>query len=59
MLYFTMIFNLNYGPFGKGGWFNDKRDWVLSFINESSPDSAEFRKYAPKIAKAHSGPLNT
>ena len=54
-----MIFNLNYGPFGKGGWFNDKRDWVLSFINESSPDSAEFRKYAPKIAKAHSGPLNT
>jgi len=51
ILYFTMVFNLNYGPFGKGNWFNEKVDWVTSFRQECDHTSALWLKYAGKIAK--------
>jgi len=51
ILYFTMIFNLNYGPFGKGAWFAEKQQWMLNFISECDHTSDMWNKYAGKIAK--------
>jgi hypothetical protein len=54
VLYFTMVFNLNYGPFGKGAWFADKQEWLQHFLADHDQNSPQFVKYAGKIAQAHS-----
>lgn len=46
-----MVFNLNYGPFGKGTWYADKQQWMLNFMAECDHTSAQWRKYAGKIAQ--------
>jgi hypothetical protein len=48
-----MIFNLNYGPFGKGAWFAEKKQWLLEFLDACDHTSDYWLKYADKIAKAH------
>lgn len=52
ILYFTMIFNLNYGPFGKGTWFNDKQGWAWDFCHNATIHDTHWQRYAGKIAKA-------
>lgn len=52
VLYFTMVFNLNYGPFGSGSWFAQKKEWMEEFIHLCDSTSPKFRNYAGRIAKA-------
>lgn len=52
ILYFTMVFNLNYGPFGSGSWFADKKGWLLEFMASVKAHDHRFIKYAGHIAKA-------
>ena len=61
ILYFTMVFNLNYGPFGSGSWYADKKRWLMEFMDKCSSHSSFFMKYAGRIAKApdHLQKLNT
>jgi hypothetical protein len=47
-----MIFNLNYGPFRKGAWFQEKQGWVLDFCTHTGIYDTHWQKYAGKIAKA-------
>jgi hypothetical protein len=47
-----MVFNLNYGPFGSGSWFADKKGWLLEFMASVKAHDQLFGKYAGHIAKA-------
>ncbi len=50
MLHTTFLFNLNYGPFGSGTWFQEKREMLNLFLEHESLDSPIFQKYAEMIA---------
>ncbi len=50
MLHSTFIQNLNYGPFGSGTWFQEKRELLKRFLENESPQSPIFEKYVEKIA---------
>ena len=47
---FTLVFNLNYGPFGKGHWFQEKKNFADSWFASITISNATFVKYAPAIA---------
>ncbi len=49
MLHGTFLFNLNYGPFGSGAWFREKRAVLNAFLAEESPSSAIFLDFAERI----------
>ena len=57
ILLMTYLFNLNYGPFGKGAFFEDKKAMLAHFLQTQSPTSPGFRKYAPHYAAALGMPL--
>jgi hypothetical protein len=47
----TLVFNLNYGPFGKGHWFDKKKAFFEDWKDKASVNDALFQKYAPRIAE--------
>ena len=51
MLKYSLVFNLNYGPFGKGGWFNDKKDFLKEVEASLTHTHPFFRERAHAIAK--------
>lgn len=59
MLLTTYVFNLNYGPFGKGAFFEEKKAMMAFFLLTQSSGSAIFRKYAPLYAAALGMSLQT
>ena len=50
MLKFSLVFNLNYGPFGKGAWFADKQSWQSDLRSKLSHTDPWFQERAPSIA---------
>ena len=50
MMELTLVFNLNYGPFGSKQWGDTKREMQKSFLERNSAESPHFRKYASRIA---------
>ena len=50
MLELTLVFNLNYGPFGSKQWGDAKREMQKTFIENHTAESPHFRKYAARIA---------
>ena len=52
LLFMTHVFNLNYGPFGKGVFFEKKKDFYEEWVQRAGPADALFRKYAARIADA-------
>ena len=51
MLKYSLVFNLNYGPFGKGGWFLDKQTFLKEMALSCSSTHQFFRARAPDIAE--------
>ena len=48
----TLVFNLNYGPFGSSRWFSEKKRFFSSeWAAEVTEHDARFRLYAPAIAQ--------
>ena len=47
----TLVFNLNYGPYGKGRWFHDKRAFFEEWLSTVTEADAHFLRYAPQIAE--------
>ncbi len=56
MVLFTLVFNLNYSPFGKGAWFDSKKDWFTNWAATATIEDPWFRKYAHAIAEDHKQP---
>ena len=53
------MFNLNYGPFGKGGWFEDKKSWLSDMatqLKDSYHMDQWFKERAAGIAKDNGWP---
>eukprot|EP00434_Breviolum_minutum_P035507 symbB.v1.2.031433.t1/scaffold3648.1/size52728/2 len=50
ILELTLLFNLNYGPFGSGSWYYKKKALLTEFVQTSSIESALWRKFCPYIA---------
>ena len=51
MLYLAHIMAINYGPFGKGHNFDEKRGHLEYFMSMLDYTSEEFRSFAPQWAK--------
>ena len=51
MLFTAFIFGINYGPFGKGAHFHEKRSMLEYFFAMLDYRSPEFRRFAVKYAK--------
>ena len=49
--YLTLVFNLNYKPFGKGAWMEKKKTRWQTWINSVTIDDPRFLKYAADIAE--------
>jgi hypothetical protein len=47
----TLVYNLAYGPFGKGHWFDEKSTYFNQWKAEYTAQSPAFQKYAASIAK--------
>ena len=52
MLITSLIFGLDYGPFGSGAFFVEKKQMLEYFYCMLDSSSPEFRKYADKFAKS-------
>ena len=50
LLKFSLVFNLNYGPFGKGAWFHDKKAWLEDVEHNMDAHHQFFRARASGIA---------
>ena len=50
------VFNLNYGPFRKSGFFEDKKAFFQSWYSSNGAGCEVFRKYAADIAGDHGLP---
>ena len=50
LLKFSLVFNLNYGPFGKGAWFHDKKAWLEYVEHNMDAHHQFFRDRASGIA---------
>jgi hypothetical protein len=58
-LKYSLVFNLNYGPFGKGGWFEDKKAWLSDMVSQlqhSYQMDQWFKERAVGIAKDNGWP---
>jgi len=49
--YFTLVFNINYNPFGKGAWFESKKNRWEDWCKYTTIHNQRFRRYAPSIAE--------
>jgi len=62
IVYFTLVYNLNYNPFGKGGWKTKKENTLEDWCKHTTVQNKRFRDYAPLIAeeynKRHEGEPN-
>ena len=47
----TLVFNLNYGPFGKGSWYEEKKTFFEQWCAQASTDDPWFLKYQARIAQ--------
>ena len=59
LLKYSLVFNLNYGPFGKGGWFSDKQAWLSDMatqLKDCYQMDPWFKERAPGIAKDNGWP---
>jgi hypothetical protein len=59
LLKYSLVFNLNYGPFGKGGWFEDKKSWLSDMatqLKDSYHMDQWFKERAAGIAKDNGWP---
>jgi hypothetical protein len=59
LLKYSLVFNLNYGPFGKGGWFEDKKSWLSDMatqLKDCYHMDPWFKEKAPGIAKDNGWP---
>lgn len=45
------VFNLNYGPFSSGAFFETKKELLEQFVATCSPDTEPFLSYAADLAK--------
>ncbi len=52
----TLVFNLNYSPFGKGQWFSAKRDFHRQWAERATTADPHFQRYAESIARDHGLP---
>jgi len=64
IVYFTLVYNLNYNPFGKGSWFTKKRDTWEDWCKHVTVHDKRLRAYASRIAveynlRHHADPLFT
>ncbi len=46
MLLSTYVFNMSYGPFGKGQFFHEKKEMLSLYVAEHTAHSHHFRMYA-------------
>ena len=46
----TYLYNINYGPFGKGAYFDEKKEMLSHFLASEDHNGRIFRKYAPQYA---------
>ena len=51
ILRLSLLFNVNYGPYGSGGWFAKKRSCLEEFLLQNNSDSYCFANYASVIAR--------
>jgi hypothetical protein len=51
VLMLTLVMNLAYGPFGKGSWFEDKKEWLIQLRQDFTHNCAEFKNSAREIAE--------
>jgi hypothetical protein len=56
MLFIAHVFALNYGPFQRGAYFDEKRELLEFFSSQLDHESLEFRKYVVRYAKAMGRP---
>jgi hypothetical protein len=47
----SLVFNLRYGPFGKGSWNSSMQEWHKELLMEVSCDHEFFQEWACKLAK--------
>ena len=47
----TLVFNLNYGPFGKSRWFHDKKAFFEAWAAQATVHDPHFQRYAAHIAE--------
>ena len=53
MLFTAYIFGLNYAPFGRDAFFDEKKDMLEYFYANTDYTNAKFRKYAVRFARAN------
>jgi len=51
VVFFTLVFNVNYGPFGKGHHFDEKKQFFENWKCTATVDSEEFLRHKAGIAK--------
>lgn len=51
LLELTLLYNMNYGPFGKGAWFEKKQSHLQNFLTTKTPTSEPFRSHLPFICR--------
>eukprot|EP00973_Karenia_brevis_P092024 12410349-Karenia_brevis.AAC.1 len=58
MLLTAYIFGLNYAPFGKGLFFDEKKDLLELFYSTTDHNDQIFRKYVARHAEANGLPCS-
>ncbi|RYE98898.1 MAG: hypothetical protein EOO77_36410, partial [Oxalobacteraceae bacterium] len=59
MLQTTVLWNLNYKPFGTGAWFHEKQALLASFLETESWQSPLFQRFAPLLAECWDMPSDS
>ena len=59
ILELTLLFNINYGPFGSGAWFDKKKVQLDEFMANRSAFTEPFKSYLPLICKERGIPEPT
>ena len=55
----TFLFNINYGPFGKGAYFDEKKEMLKHFLASENHNGILFRKYADLYGASLGATLDT
>ena len=54
ILSFSLLYNVNYGPFGSKEWFSKKQQKLTDFMSMASPHSEPFLSFIPWICRERS-----